>query len=170
MIDLQHEVADVQACQDFTDYRDYLRIRKHRAICTSDVKVALVELTVPALRHLRLVTAVDFSNVEALNRRQRFFSHVPGEWHCQVVSQGQDLAALVLKVVYKLAVFSVLASEGLFQLKDRRINFTSSMFLKNSSDRLEGLVSDRHLQRCHVSGSLRTLGSASLLIVDLKNV
>jgi hypothetical protein len=108
--------------------------------------------------------------VKALNRRQRFFSHVPGEWHSQVVSQGQNLAALVLQVVDQLAVFSVLASEGLFQLEDWCIDFASTMLLKNSSDRLESLFSDRHLQRCHVSGPLRALGSASFLIVHLQNV
>ena len=47
---------------------------------------------------------------------------VSGEGNSEVVSEGEDLAALVSEVVDELAIFSVFASQHLLQLEHWRVN------------------------------------------------
>ena len=76
---------------------------------------------------------------------------------------------MILKVINKLGVFSILASESFFKLKNWSVNFRGSMLLEYSTDNLESFLSDGHLERVHVTSTLSTLGKSTLLVARLKD-
>jgi hypothetical protein len=66
MIHLNLEVADVKSLENLLNNGEHLSVRDHQRVVSSDIEIALVELSETAFAHLRLITSVDLSNVEAL--------------------------------------------------------------------------------------------------------
>ena len=167
MVHLDCELADFKSFQDFTDDREYLRIGDHQGIVSSNIKITLVKFSESALAHLRLIASVNFCNVEALDLLNALGSDVTSERNCKVISEGKQLSSLILKIIDKLAVLTVFSSQSLLQFKDRGIDLTCSMFMENSLNFVEGLLTDSHLQWCHVARTFGALGQTTFLVSNL---
>lgn len=98
--------------------------------------------------------------MESLDRGESLLSHVPGEGHREIIAQGEQLTTLVLKVVNKLAVFTIFTSEGLLELKDWSVDFRSTVLFEYGSDGVEGLLLDGHLGGAHVTRTFGALRSS----------
>lgn len=108
--------------------------------------------------------------MESLDLLDSFCGDIPRKRHSQIVSEGQELASLVLQVVDKLAVLSVLARKCLFELEYGSVDLACTVFKEHVLDRIESLLSNRHHHWRHISRALRALGQATLLVSHLQNL
>ena len=93
-------------------------------------------------------------------------SHEPSKRNSQVVAQWEYLPTLIVQVVDELtALLAVLTQEGLLQLKYGSVYLNSSVLLKHSRDRIEGVTADCHLKGEEVTGTLRSLDCDLLLLL-----
>lgn len=164
VVQFHDEVADLERLQDVNNDGEQVSVRNHDTVGAGDVEVALVELTEAASLHLRVITSVHLSDVEALDRRNAVLGHISCEGHGQIVAQREQLAALVLEVVDELALFAVLARERLLELEDGRVDLAGTVLLEDTSDDPEGLFTNSHFLGAHIARALRALGLASSLI------
>ena len=86
VVNFNNEVSHVQASQNVIDDSQYFSVGDHGRVGSSDIEIALVELSEPTLLHLRLVATVDLGNVESLDARQAVLSDISGEGDSQVIS------------------------------------------------------------------------------------
>ena len=145
MIDLDHELADFKSFEDFADDREYLRIGDHESIVSSNIEIALIELSESTLIHLRLITSINFGNMEALNLLNALGSNVTSERHGEIVPECKQLSTLVLQIIDKLAILTILASQSLFQFKNWRVNLTCTVLVEYPLNFVEGVFTDGHL-------------------------
>ena len=85
------------------------------------VTYTLIKLSVSAAADGWVVTTVDLADVVTLDLGDLVHGDVAREGDGEVVAEGEDLAALVLEVVYEFGVLAVLSGEHLLQLEDRRV-------------------------------------------------
>jgi hypothetical protein len=76
---------------------------------------------------------------------------------------------LIFEIIDQLRVLSILTHEGLLELKDRSINFDCAVSLEVSLDDGHSVVSDSHLKRIHITGTLGNLWLLLLLRVGALN-
>jgi len=67
VIHLHLEVTDFKSLEDLLNNGEHFSVRDHHSVVSSDIEIALIELSEAAFAHLRLITSVDLSNVEALD-------------------------------------------------------------------------------------------------------
>ena len=170
MVHLNDEITDFKTTKNLLHDGEDLSIWDHEGIVSSNVEIALIELSKATLVHLRLITPVDFGDVEAFDLLKALRSHVSSEGHSKIVAESKQLATLVLQVVDQLRVLSVLSSEGLLELEDRSVDLTCSMFVEDALDLVKCFLPNRHLQRGHITSALRTLGQSTFLVANLKDL
>mmetsp|Transcript_11251 Transcript_11251/g.41990 ORF Transcript_11251/g.41990 Transcript_11251/m.41990 type:complete len:290 (-) Transcript_11251:1362-2231(-) len=161
VIELDFERADGKIAKDADHDGEHFCICHHDVVRAGDVEVTLIELTVAPSRQLRIVSPVHLRHVEALDVAWSVHGKVPGERHRQIVPQGEDLAALVRKVVDELRVLSVLPSQGFLQLKDGRVNLHGSVHLENPANDSERFLAHAHLRWMEVPRPPRNLGHSA---------
>ena len=83
----------------------------------------MIELTITASSHGRIVPPIDFGDVIAFDGLDLIGRQVAGKGHGEVVSKRYELAALVLKVVDQLRVLAILTSEGFLSKSVMHINY-----------------------------------------------
>lgn len=71
----------------------------------------LIKLSVSSTSHCWIVSSVHFSNVVPLQGTDLAHRQVPRQGDGQVVSQGEDLSALVFQVINQFGIFPILASQ-----------------------------------------------------------
>ena len=86
--------------------------------------------------------------------RNLVHGQVASKRNCQIITQCKDFTPLVSKVIDELWVLTILASEDLFQLKDRCVDGLSPVALKHVDDTAEGMLADHHLPWAKVSSAL----------------
>ena len=77
------------------------------------VTYTLIKLSVSAAADGWVVTTVDLADVVTLDLGDLVHGDVAREGDGEVVAEGEDLAALVLEVVYEFGVLAVLSGEHL---------------------------------------------------------
>ena len=170
---LQLEVRDFEPGHDFVGNRENLGVGDHNPRRPRQVDVTLVELSVPPLVEVWLVSSVHLSDVEPFDFGDVVRGTVSCERHCQIVSKGKQLAPLVFEVVNQLGpFFSVLTHQRLLQLEDRRVDFDGAVLPEGLLDEVEGLVFNTHGDRVGVFdafGDLRFSGFADKDVEDVRD-
>lgn len=87
MVDLDQEIIYAKSFQNLLHDSQYFCIRNHSVIFASDVKIALIELSEPALGDSWLVSSVDFPDVEPFDfLNVGVVGHETGERNSQIIS------------------------------------------------------------------------------------
>ena len=103
MVDLHKKIRHLQSLENFLHDSKYLRVGDHRIVFSSNVEVALVELSVSAFGDGWLVSTVDLADVESFDFLDvGVVSHEASERNSQIVSEGAFFSSLVFQVVDQL--------------------------------------------------------------------
>ena len=86
MVHLYLEFANFKSPQDLLDNREHLSVRDHQRVVASYIEIALIEFSKAASVHLRLITSINFSHVEALDLLNTFRGNISCKGNGQVVS------------------------------------------------------------------------------------
>lgn len=87
VVDLDQKARHSDSFQDLLHDGQHLGIWNHRIIFASNIEIALVELSEPALIYCGLISPVYFPDVESLYFLDiRIVGHEPGEGYSQIVS------------------------------------------------------------------------------------
>jgi hypothetical protein len=89
VVDFEHEVAYSQFADDLSHYLHDFCVWDHEAISSSNIEIALVELSESALVHLRVVSSVNFGDVESFDAGKVLVRNISSEWDSQIVSERQ---------------------------------------------------------------------------------
>lgn len=122
----------VDSSEHLSDEAQHLSSRHHRIEAgTGIVEVALVELAHTSLSWSWQVSAVNLTNLKALDLLDFFVHRKPSsKCECKVVSRGAELSILILEVVNQLHVFTVLVCQGIFELEDWSVDLFATVKLK----------------------------------------
>mmetsp|Transcript_43604 Transcript_43604/g.113582 ORF Transcript_43604/g.113582 Transcript_43604/m.113582 type:complete len:302 (+) Transcript_43604:1330-2235(+) len=159
VIDLHLVRADGHTLENLAHHREHLRIGNHHTIVSSNIQIALIKLSEPSSAHRRVVTAVHASDVVAFDGGDAIHRDKTSERHGQVIAKREELSALVGKVINELGIFTVLAGQCFFSLKNRGVDGHRTVLFEDIRDYFEHLFAHSHLLGVEIT---RTLGDLRL--------
>ena len=145
MIEVDGKVANAERAKDVASNSDALIVGYHPVICPCFVKIALIELTIPYHCDLGLIPEIHLADVIPLNDSNIVEGKEAHEWHCKFVPQHLEIATLIDEKVDKLGILTILACEGITQLKHRGVGLQSDVVFEYPLYDLKGTITDHHL-------------------------
>lgn len=115
MINFDKEILDINGFKYLLHNSENLSIWDHRIIGTSNVKVTLIELSIPAFGHDGLISSIDLSNVKPLNfGNVGVHGHEPTKGYSKIISKSTLLSPLIFKIIDEFGVFSIFSCKDMF--------------------------------------------------------
>ena len=160
VVDLDGKVSDEERAKDVASNGDALKVGYHPALRPCYARISLTELPIPPSSDLRLIPAIHLYDVILINVPNRVDCKEARKHYRKVVPHCQYLATLIGAILDKLGILTILACEGITQIKHRGVDLQSATEFEDPPYDLEVMIMDNHLRWEVTTGAIGNIGLA----------